>query len=70
MSGNAINGFYGVNLATGAFTLIGQEAFALTDFSVSLAAPTPRVVPEPDSIAMFGLGAVALCVVLRRRKPH
>ena len=63
---NGTNGFYSVNLTTGLFTLIGFEALALRDFSVRTAAIA--AVPEPDSLAMTGLGLAALAFTLRRRR--
>ncbi len=62
----ATNGFYNVNLATGLFSLIGYEAFALRDIAVRTAAVV-AVVPEPDSMAMLGIGFAALAFTLRRR---
>lgn len=62
----ATNGFHRVDLGTGLFSLIGYEAFALRDFSVRTAA-VAAVVPEPDSLAMIGIGLAALAVTLRRR---
>lgn len=63
--GNGTNGFYNVNLATGLFSLIGFEALALRDFAVRTAAVA--AVPEPDSLAMLGIGFAALGLTLRRR---
>ena len=67
-SNAAINGFYAVDLTTGAFALIGQEAFALSDFAIFLAAPQVAGVPEPSTVAIGGLGLVALVVMRRRRR--
>ena len=63
--GPGTDGFYSINLTTGAFTLIGTEAFTLLDFAVQTAAVA--AVPEPDSLAMLGLGVAALAFTLRRR---
>ena len=65
-SNAAIQGFYRVNLSTGLHALIGSEAFALTDFSVRTAAVA--AVPEPDVLAILGIGFASLGVALRRRR--
>ena len=65
--GGSTNGFYRVNLATGLFSLIGYEAFALSDFAIAIAAPTAAV-PEPDAPAILGLGLAALLWSTRRRR--
>lgn len=65
--GTTTDGFYRVDLATGAFSLIGYEAFGLRDFAVAPAAPTAAI-PEPDSLATIGLGLLALGWALRRRR--
>ena len=59
-----IDAFFRVDLGTGAFSLVGQESFGLRDFSVFIAAP--GVVPEPGTIAVFGLGLLALGLTRRR----
>lgn len=64
--GQGTNGFYRVDLGTGAFSLIGFESFALADFSVRTAAIA--AIPEPDSLAMLGLGLAALAFTIRRRR--
>ncbi len=64
-SSSAVSGFYRVDLTTGLHTLIGAEAFDLIDFSVRTAAVA--AVPEPDSLAMLGIGFAALAGTLRRR---
>jgi hypothetical protein len=52
---------YTINLATGAGTLVGQLPCNI----MGLTAINPALVPEPSSLALLGLGGLAL---LRRRR--
>lgn len=52
---------YTINLATGAGTLVGQLPCNI----MGLTAISPNLVPEPSSLALLGLGGLAL---LRRRR--
>ncbi len=56
-----VTGIYGIDLATGAATLIG-------DYNGTLSGLTLAPVPEPGSIAMMLAGLGALGFVARRRK--
>ncbi len=61
------NALYSVNLATGAFTLIGSFATgAIGTASVSDIAI--RAVPEPGSVALCALGGAGLLALMRRRR--
>jgi len=53
-------GIYGINLATGAATLLGTYNGTLSGLTVS-------AVPEPGSYAMMGLGLLGLALLRRRR---
>ncbi|MEO7852755.1 MAG: DUF4394 domain-containing protein [Rubrivivax sp.] len=56
-----VTGIYGINLATGAATLIG-------DYNGTLSGLTLAPIPEPGSIAMMVAGLAALGFVGRRRR--
>lgn len=63
-NGTVGSGFYTINLATGAATMVG--GIGLSETSDSLAIRDIAVVPEPGTVAAIGLGLAALA--LRRRK--
>lgn len=49
------DGFYTANLATGAVTLVGNFSTGMLDISAA-----PAAIPEPATMALLGLGALAL----------
>ncbi|RZL36260.1 MAG: DUF4394 domain-containing protein [Rubrivivax sp.] len=55
-------GIYGINLGTGAATLIGTYNGTLSGLTVS-------AVPEPGTYAMMGLGLLGLALLRRRQRP-
>jgi hypothetical protein len=61
------NGLYGVDLATGAATLLGGfGANTVRDIAVGSFAVTP--IPEPETYALFALGLAGLAAAGRRRR--
>ena len=56
-------GFYGINLATGAASLIGSFGNGLLIRDIAIAQ-----VPEPSTMAIFGMGLLGLGLQLRRKR--
>jgi Domain of unknown function (DUF4394)/PEP-CTERM motif len=61
----AANGFYGINLATGAATLLGAVGDTTALYGLAVV-PGRNAVPEPGSLALVGLAGLAAWGARRR----
>lgn len=61
-----VNGFYGINLATGAATLLGAVGNTTPLFGLAIV-PGRAEVPEPGSLALVGLAGLAAWGARRRK---
>lgn len=65
-------GFYSINLATGAATLLGNINPAvvgnLLDITAAMQTPVVAAIPEPETYAMMMLGLAGIGWVARRRR--
>ncbi|MFY7700463.1 MAG: DUF4394 domain-containing protein [Burkholderiaceae bacterium] len=68
---NAPSALYTVNVATGQATLVGMTGVDTIDgLAWSATSLEPAAVPEPTTIALWGIGALGMGLVVRRKKRH